>query len=159
MRICWRLILLYRPVLGPMAGQVRPSRAVFLAVDLDSRRIIKDGTGISPMRDTQIFGPGFAGGLKADPIAAAAALPPEAKICGCKGKIVRAIEGGATTPDAVRAQTKANSSFWNWTGRVEQVLAMPSSCLRRSRRENAPTIHMTTCAGSSSRWCRSQSRR
>ena len=57
MRICWRLILLSRPVLGRMAGHVRPSRAVLLAVDLDSRHIIKDGTGISPMRYTQIFVP------------------------------------------------------------------------------------------------------
>ena len=54
--------------------------------------LIKDGTDISPMRDTLIFGPAFQGGAPLDPMAAVAALPPEAEICGCngvcKGKIV-----------------------------------------------------------------------
>ena len=90
--------------------------------------LIKDGTDIGPMRDTLIFGPGFAGGSKADPLAAVAALPPEAEICGCngvcKGRIVTAIEGGAATLDAVRAQTKASSSCGTCTGLVEQVLAV-----------------------------------
>ena len=90
--------------------------------------LIKDGTDISAMRDTLIFGPAFQGGPSADPLAAVAALPPEAEICGCngvcKGKIVSAIEGGATTLDAVRAQTKASSSCGTCTGLVEQVLAV-----------------------------------
>ena len=90
--------------------------------------LIKDNTDIGPMRDTLIFGPGFAGGSKADPLAAVAALPPEAEICGCngvcKGRIVTAIEGGAATLDAVRAQTKASSSCGTCTGLVEQVLAV-----------------------------------
>ena len=90
--------------------------------------LIKDGTDIGPMRDTLIFGPGFAGGSKADPLAAVAALPPEAEICGCngvcKGRIVTAIEGGAATLDAVRVQTKASSSCGTCTGLVEQVLAV-----------------------------------
>ncbi|PZQ98078.1 MAG: nitrite reductase large subunit [Cereibacter sphaeroides] len=89
--------------------------------------LIKDGTDIGSMRDTLIFGPGFAGGSKSDPLAAVAALPPEAEICGCngvcKGRIVQAIEGGATTLDAVRASTKASSSCGTCTGLVEQVLA------------------------------------
>ncbi len=89
---------------------------------------IKDGTNITDLRETLIFGPGFAGGPKADPLAAVAALPPEAEICGCngvcKGKIVQAIEGGATTLDLVRSQTKASSSCGTCTGLVEQVMAL-----------------------------------
>lgn len=90
--------------------------------------LIKDGTDITDQRETLIFGPGFAGGSKADPLAAVAALPPEAEICGCngvcKGKIVQAIEGGANTLDLVRAQTKASSSCGTCTGLVEQVMAL-----------------------------------
>ncbi len=90
--------------------------------------LIKDGTGIAPMRDTLIFGPAFQGGTQPDPLAAVAALPPEAEICGCngicKGKIVTAIAGGARTLDDIRAQTKASSSCGTCTGLVEQVLAV-----------------------------------
>lgn len=90
--------------------------------------LIKDGTDVTEMRDTLIFGPGFAGGAKADPMAAVAALPPEAEICGCngvcKGKIVSAIEAGANTLDLVRASTKASASCGTCTGLVEQVLAV-----------------------------------
>lgn len=90
--------------------------------------LIKSGTDITPMRDTLIFGPAFQGGATADPLAAVAALPPEAEICGCngvcKGKIVTAIQGGATTLDMVRASTKASSSCGTCTGLVEQVMAL-----------------------------------
>jgi nitrite reductase (NADH) large subunit len=90
--------------------------------------LIKDGTDITEMRDTLIFGPSFAGGAKADPMAAVAALPPEAEICGCngvcKGKIVDAVLGGANTLDLVRAQTKASASCGTCTGLVEQVMAV-----------------------------------
>ena len=89
---------------------------------------IKDGTDISVMRDTLIFGPVFAGGAQADPLAAVAALPLDAEICGCngvcKGKIVTAIKGGATTLDTVRAATKASSSCGTCTGLVEQLMAL-----------------------------------
>jgi nitrite reductase (NADH) large subunit len=90
--------------------------------------LIKDGASIAEQRDTLIFGPGFAaGGAKADPLAAVAALPPEAEICGCngvcKGAIVKAIEGGAVSLDLVKAQTKASSSCGTCTGLVEKVLA------------------------------------
>ena len=89
---------------------------------------IKDGTDISGQRDTLIFGPAFQGGAPADPLAAVAALPLDAEICGCngvcKGKIVTAIQGGAVTLDAVRASTKASSSCGTCTGLVEQVLAL-----------------------------------
>ncbi|KAJ57068.1 nitrite reductase [Actibacterium mucosum KCTC 23349] len=88
---------------------------------------IKDGTDIAEMRDTLIFGPAYQGGAAADPLAAVAALPPEAEICGCNGvskaDIVASIEGGATTLEDVRAQTKASGSCGTCTGLVEQVLS------------------------------------
>mgnify|MGYP002620405321 CR=1 FL=1 len=89
--------------------------------------LIKDGTDISAMRDTLIFGPAYQGGTGADPLAAVAALPPEAEICGCngicKGTILKAIEGGATSLGDIRATTKASASCGTCTGLVEQVLA------------------------------------
>ncbi|MCV2866596.1 nitrite reductase large subunit NirB [Albidovulum sediminicola] len=90
--------------------------------------LIKDGTEIEAMRETLIFGPAYQGGAAMDPTAAVAALPADAEICGCngvcKGRIVEAITGGATTLDAVRAQTKASGSCGTCTGLVEQVLAV-----------------------------------
>ncbi|MCR8546465.1 nitrite reductase large subunit NirB [Salipiger sp. P9] len=90
--------------------------------------LIKDGTDISEMRETLIFGPAYQGGGSADPLSAVAALPPDAEICGCngvcKGDIVAAIEGGATDLGAVRAVTKASASCGTCTGLVEQVLSV-----------------------------------
>lgn len=90
--------------------------------------LIKQGKDVTDLRDTLIFGPAFQGGASANPLAAVAALPPEAEICGCngvcKGKIVTAIEGGATTLDAVRSLTKASASCGTCTGLVEQVMAL-----------------------------------
>lgn len=89
---------------------------------------IKAGRDVSDMRETLIFGPAFAGGASANPLAAVAALPPDAEICGCngvcKGRIMTAIDGGATTLDAVRATTKASASCGSCTGLVEQVMAL-----------------------------------
>ncbi|MEO1733672.1 MAG: nitrite reductase large subunit NirB [Pseudomonadota bacterium] len=88
--------------------------------------MIRDKTDISEMRDTLIFGPAYQGGSPVDPMAAVAALPLDAEICGCngvsKGDIVAAIEGGATDLAAVRATTKASGSCGTCTGLVEQVL-------------------------------------
>ncbi|MGR3250716.1 MAG: nitrite reductase large subunit NirB [Paracoccus sp. (in: a-proteobacteria)] len=90
--------------------------------------LMKDGTNIADMRDTLIFGPAFQGGAAPDPMAAVAALPPEAEICGCngvcKGTIVEAVRNGATTLDAVRGGTKASASCGTCTGLVEQVMAL-----------------------------------
>jgi nitrite reductase (NADH) large subunit len=90
--------------------------------------LIKEGSDISAMRDTLIFGPAFQGGAQSDPLAAVAALPLDAEICGCngvcKGKIITAIQGGANSLDLVRAQTKASSSCGTCTGLVEQVMAL-----------------------------------
>jgi len=88
--------------------------------------LIKDGVDISEMRETLIFGPAFQGGEPLDPMAAVAALPDEAEICGCngvtKGDIVAAINAGAGDLGAIRATTKASASCGTCTGLVEQVL-------------------------------------
>ena len=123
-----------------------PARGVYKRLVLQNNRIIgavmygdtadgnwffgkiKDGEDVSEMRDTLIFGPAFQGGAAADPLAAVAALPDDAEICGCngvcKGTIVNAINDGATDLDAVRAVTKASGSCGTCTGLVEQVLAV-----------------------------------
>lgn len=89
--------------------------------------LLRKGSDIAPMRDTLIFGPGFAGGGPADPTAAVAALPDEAEICGCngvcKGKITTSIDTlGLKSLDDVRARTKASASCGSCTGLVEQLL-------------------------------------
>ncbi|MEM1274983.1 MAG: nitrite reductase large subunit NirB [Pseudomonadota bacterium] len=90
--------------------------------------LLKDETDVSEMRETLIFGPAFAGGTPLDPMAAVAALPDEAEVCGCngicKGQITQAIAGGATSLDLVRGQTKASGSCGTCTGLVEQLLAV-----------------------------------
>ncbi|MEO0920680.1 MAG: FAD-dependent oxidoreductase, partial [Pseudomonadota bacterium] len=63
--------------------------------------MLKKGTDVSQMRDTLIFGQAYQGGEPLDPMAAVAALPDDAEICGCngvcKGTIVSAIgEKGLT---------------------------------------------------------------
>jgi nitrite reductase [NAD(P)H] large subunit len=79
-------------------------------------------------RATLIFGQSYAGGTPLDPMAAVAALPDEAEICGCngvsKGQILSAIdEKGLADLDGVRACTKASSSCGTCTGLVESLLA------------------------------------
>ncbi len=90
--------------------------------------LIRDKTDIADMRDTLIFGPAYQGGTPLDPLAAVAALPRDAEICGCngicKGTIEDAIAAGATDLGAVRAVTKASASCGTCTGLVEQVLAV-----------------------------------
>jgi nitrite reductase (NADH) large subunit len=89
--------------------------------------LLKRETDIAPMRDTLIFGQSYGGGSASDPIAAAAALPEEAEICGCngvcKGTITGAITAkGLTSLDDVRAHTKASASCGSCTGLVEKLL-------------------------------------
>ncbi len=90
--------------------------------------LIRDKIDISEMRDTLIFGPAYQGGTPLDPLAAVAALPRDAEICGCngvcKGQIEDAIAAGATDLGAVRSMTKASGSCGTCTGLVEQVLAV-----------------------------------
>ena len=88
---------------------------------------LKAGEDISDIRQTLIFGPAYQGGEMPDPLAVVAAMPMSAEICGCngvcKGTIVEAIQGGATTLGAVKAATKASASCGTCAGLVEQVLA------------------------------------
>ena len=91
--------------------------------------MLKRGTDIGELRDTLIFGQGYAGGSPLDPTAAVAALPDDAEICGCngvcKGRIVSAInDKGLTSLDDVRAHTKASASCGSCTGLVEQVMKL-----------------------------------
>ncbi len=104
--------------------------AVFYGDTTDSSwffGLIRDKTDISEMRETLIFGPNMQG-ASVDPMQAVAALPADTEICGCngvcKGRIVEAIEAGATTLADVRAQTKASGSCGTCTGLVEQVMAV-----------------------------------
>jgi nitrite reductase (NADH) large subunit len=89
----------------------------------------KRGTDISAMRETLIFGQSFQGGAPMDPMAAVAALPDDAEICGCngvcKGKITGAIIAKSlTTLDAVRAHTKASASCGTCTPLVEKLMVL-----------------------------------
>ena len=90
---------------------------------------IKEGAEIAPdERETLIFGQSYAGAGPLDPMAAVAALPDDAEICGCngvsKGKIVSAIiERDLKDVEGVRKCTKASSSCGTCTGLVEQLLA------------------------------------
>lgn len=91
--------------------------------------LLKSGADISDMRDVLIFGQSFAGGAKADPMSAVAALPDGAEICGCngvcKGTIVEAITTKQLTDvNGVRAHTKASASCGTCTGLVEQLLSI-----------------------------------
>ncbi|MGQ7793717.1 nitrite reductase large subunit NirB [Faunimonas sp. B44] len=92
--------------------------------DLQRRR-----TDVSAMRDTLIFGPSRQAGAPLDPLAAVAALPDDAEICGCngvcKGRITGAIAAnGLTSLDEVRAHTKASASCGTCTGLVEQLMKL-----------------------------------
>ena len=123
-----------------------PGRGIYKRLVLEGERIIgvvmygdtsdgswfyglmKDKADISDLRETLIFGPAYQGGTTPDPMAAVAALPPEAEICGCngvcKGTITAAVQAGATTLDLVRARTKASGSCGTCTGLVQQVMAL-----------------------------------
>ncbi len=91
--------------------------------------LIKKQTDISELRETLIFGQNYAGGEPLDPMAAVAALPGDAEICGCNGickqRIVDTIhDKSLTSIDDVRAHTKASASCGTCSGLVEQLLAL-----------------------------------
>lgn len=91
--------------------------------------LLRKGTDISEMRQTLIFGQAYQGSTPLDPMAAVAALPDDAEICGCngicKGKITGAITAkGLTSLDGVRAHTKASASCGTCTGLVEKLLVL-----------------------------------
>jgi nitrite reductase (NADH) large subunit len=90
---------------------------------------IKKAEDISENREMLIFGQSYSGGVPLDPMAAVAALTPDAEICGCngvcKGKITDAITAkGLTSIDDVRAHTKASASCGSCTGLVEKLLVL-----------------------------------
>ena len=92
-------------------------------------QLLREATDISALRETLIFGRGYAGAAPLDPTAAVAALPDDSEICGCngvcKGKIVAAIEARKLNSlKDVRAHTKASASCGSCTGLVEQLLAL-----------------------------------
>lgn len=106
----------------------------------------KKQTDISDMRDTLIFGQAYQGGSPLDPMAAVAALPDDAEICGCngvcKGKITSTITGkGLTSLDEVRAHTKASASCGSCTGLVEQLMTLTLG----DRYNPAAVTPMCTC--------------
>ena len=91
--------------------------------------LLKKGDDVSEIRDALIFGQAFAsGGALADPNAAVAALSDDAEVCGCngvsKGAVVKTIQGGACSLDAVRSQCKASASCGSCTGLVESLLKL-----------------------------------
>jgi nitrite reductase (NADH) large subunit len=91
--------------------------------------LLKKGEDVAPLRETLIFGQSYAGGTPLDPMAAVAALPDDAEICGCNGicksKIVSAIAGkNLGSLEDVRAHTKASSSCGSCTGLVEKLLVL-----------------------------------
>ncbi len=91
-------------------------------------QLMQEGTDVSAMRETLLFGQVHLGDSGRDPSARVAELPDDAEICGCngvcKGTIVRAItEKGLFTLDEVRAHTKASASCGSCTGLVEALLA------------------------------------
>ena len=57
------------------------------------------------MRDTLIFGQSYQGGSPLDPMAAVAALPDDAEICGCNGVCKGKITGAITAKGADRRST------------------------------------------------------
>jgi nitrite reductase (NADH) large subunit len=90
--------------------------------------LLKKGEDVSEIRDYLILGQAFASGGTNDPLAAVAALPDDAEVCGCngvsKGQVVASITGGACSLDAVRATCKASASCGSCTGLVESLLAL-----------------------------------
>jgi nitrite reductase (NADH) large subunit len=89
----------------------------------------KKEVDVSEMRETLIFGQAYQGGAPLDPMAAVAALPDDAEICGCNGvckkTIVDAIKAKhLTSLDDVRAHTKASASCGSCTGLVEQLMTL-----------------------------------
>ena len=89
----------------------------------------KKAADVSQMRDTLIFGQAFQGSAPLDPMAAVAALPDDAEICGCNGICKERITGairskGLNSLESVRAHTKASASCGSCTGLVERLMTL-----------------------------------
>ena len=96
-------------------------------------KLLREGRNVAGIRDKLMFGEssflfGEAGAGDAGHLGnRAAAMAPDAEVCGCngvcKGAIVKAIKDkGLFTLEEVRRQTKASSSCGSCTGLVEQIL-------------------------------------
>jgi nitrite reductase (NADH) large subunit len=87
--------------------------------------MIRNGTDISALRDTLVFGPAAGNAGKAPGVES---LPDTAEICGCNG-VNKATILTATgkhklnTVDQVRSRTKASASCGSCTCQVEGLLA------------------------------------
>jgi len=84
------------------------------------------GANLGDLRPAMIFG---AKSNDSDPLAAVAAMPDDAQVCGCNGVSKGAILGcikakGLTTLDEVRAHSKASASCGSCTPQVGQLLAL-----------------------------------
>ncbi len=91
-------------------------------------QLLREGTDISDMRATILFGQHDVGDAGHGDVARVASLSDDAEICGCngvcKGEIVDAIQTkGLFTLDDVKAHTKAASSCGSCAGLVEALLA------------------------------------
>jgi nitrite reductase (NADH) large subunit len=95
-------------------------------------KLLREGKNIAEIRDTLMFGEsntGRPGDVGHEGYTKAAAMPPEAEVCGCngvcKGTIVKAIKDkGLFTLEDVRKHTKASASCGSCTGLVEQILTL-----------------------------------
>ncbi|WP_338849771.1 nitrite reductase large subunit NirB [Massilia sp. W12] len=92
-------------------------------------RLMKEQAPIADVRPYLMFGEqaGQAQGGQADPIAAAAAMPDQAEVCGCngvcKGQIVEVIkQRGLHSLEEVRKHSKASASCGSCSGLVQNIL-------------------------------------
>lgn len=90
-------------------------------------QMMREGTDVSSMRDSLMFGQGNVGDSGHDN-SAVMNMSDDAEVCGCngvtKGDVVKAIQThGLFTVDDVKKHTKAGASCGGCTGLVEQILA------------------------------------
>jgi nitrite reductase (NADH) large subunit len=90
-------------------------------------KLLREGKSVADIRDKLMFGESNLGDAGHQGQNRAAAMPPDAEVCGCngvcKGTIVKAIKDrGLFTLEEVRRHTKASSSCGSCTGLVEQIL-------------------------------------
>ncbi|HEX2942469.1 MAG TPA: nitrite reductase large subunit NirB [Rhodopila sp.] len=100
--------------------------------------LIRNGTNVTELRDTLLFGPAAGTGA---PAQGPEALPDTAEICGCngvsKGAILAAIgKHKLTSLDQVRSRTKASASCGSCSCQVEALLA----CALGGNYDAAPKI-------------------
>jgi nitrite reductase (NADH) large subunit len=90
-------------------------------------KLLREGTDITSLRDSLMFGESNLGDTGHQGQSKAAAMKDSDEVCGCngvcKGTIVKAIKTqGLFTLDDVRKHTKASASCGSCTGLVEQLI-------------------------------------